>query len=39
MDRDTGSAIAAAGFAIADLDAFRFQGLTHVLGVARAPAG
>jgi len=39
LDRDTGRAIAAAGFVVEEFDRVPFQGLAHVLGVARAPAG
>jgi ubiquinone/menaquinone biosynthesis C-methylase UbiE len=39
MDRDTGRAIADAGFLVEELDRVPFQGLAHILGVARAPAG
>jgi ubiquinone/menaquinone biosynthesis C-methylase UbiE len=39
MDRDTGAAIAAAGFEIASCERVPFQGLAHLLGVARAPGG
>ena len=39
MDRDTGRAIADAGFAIESLERVPFQGLAHILGVARAPRG
>lgn len=39
MDRDTGSAIEAAGFAVESLERVSFQGLDHILGVARAPSG
>ncbi|MFL5843268.1 MAG: class I SAM-dependent methyltransferase [Solirubrobacteraceae bacterium] len=34
MDRDTGTAIAAAGFEITDLDRVPYQGLAHILGRA-----
>ena len=37
--RDTARAIEAAGFAIERCDRFRFSGVAHVLGVARAGAG
>jgi ubiquinone/menaquinone biosynthesis C-methylase UbiE len=37
MDRDTGAAIAAAGFAVESCERVPFQGLAHLLGVARAP--
>jgi ubiquinone/menaquinone biosynthesis C-methylase UbiE len=39
MDRDTGRAIADAGFDVEELDRISFQGLSHILGVARAPGG
>lgn len=39
MDRDTGRAIADAGFEIEELDRIPFQGLAHLLGIARAPDG
>ena len=39
LDRDTGRAIADAGFEIVELDRISVQGLSHLLGVARAPAG
>jgi ubiquinone/menaquinone biosynthesis C-methylase UbiE len=39
MDRDTGRAIADAGFVVEELDRVPFNGLAHILGVARAPAG
>jgi len=39
MDRDTGRAIADAGFAIEEVDRVPFQGLAHILGIARAPRG
>jgi ubiquinone/menaquinone biosynthesis C-methylase UbiE len=39
MDRDTGAAIEAAGFSVEDLDRVPFQGLAHIVGVARAPGG
>jgi ubiquinone/menaquinone biosynthesis C-methylase UbiE len=39
MDRDTGAAIEAAGFAVEQLDRVPFQGLAHIVGVARAPGG
>jgi len=36
LDRDTGAAIAAAGFeVVGEPDRFRFQGIDHILGVAR----
>lgn len=35
MDRDTGRAIAEAGFEVEELDRVPFQGLAHILGVAR----
>jgi ubiquinone/menaquinone biosynthesis C-methylase UbiE len=38
LDRDTGRAIADAGFVIEELDRVPYQGLAHLLGVARAPA-
>ncbi|MEA2144509.1 MAG: hypothetical protein QOG59_96 [Solirubrobacteraceae bacterium] len=39
MDRDTGAAITAAGFDITEVDRVPYQGLAHLLGVARAPTG
>lgn len=39
MDRDTESAIRAAGFEILDVERVPFQGLAHALGVARVPGG
>jgi ubiquinone/menaquinone biosynthesis C-methylase UbiE len=39
LDRDTGHAIAAAGFEVADVDRLPVHGLAHLLGVARAPGG
>ena len=39
LDRDTGAAIAAAGFRVERCDRVPFQGLAHLLGVARAPGG
>lgn len=39
MDRDTGRAIADAGFEITELDRVPFHGLAHILGVARVPGG
>lgn len=39
MDRDTGRAIAEAGFEIAELDRVPYQGLAHILGIAHAPRG
>lgn len=39
MDRDTGRAIADAGFEITELDRIPFHGLAHILGVARVPNG
>ncbi|HUR86126.1 MAG TPA: methyltransferase domain-containing protein [Solirubrobacteraceae bacterium] len=38
LDRDTGRAIADAGFTVEELDRLTFQGLSHVLGIARRPA-
>lgn len=35
MDRDTGRAIVDAGFEVAEMDRVPFQGLAHILGVAR----
>jgi ubiquinone/menaquinone biosynthesis C-methylase UbiE len=35
MDRDTGAAIADAGFEIVELDRVPYQGLAHILGVAK----
>jgi ubiquinone/menaquinone biosynthesis C-methylase UbiE len=35
MDRDTGAAIATAGFEVETMDRVPFQGLAHILGVAR----
>lgn len=35
LDRETGRAIADAGFAVEELDRVPFQGLAHILGVAR----
>jgi ubiquinone/menaquinone biosynthesis C-methylase UbiE len=37
MDRDTGAAIAAAGFLVESCERVPFQGLAHLLGTARAP--
>jgi hypothetical protein len=34
MDRDTGRAIADAGFEITELDRVPYQGLAHILGTA-----
>jgi ubiquinone/menaquinone biosynthesis C-methylase UbiE len=39
LDRDTGRAIAQAGFEVEEVDRISFQGLAHLLGVARAPRG
>ena len=39
MDRDTERAIREAGFAVEELERVQFQGLPHLLGVARAAAG
>jgi ubiquinone/menaquinone biosynthesis C-methylase UbiE len=39
MDRATGGAIEAAGFSVESKDTVMFQGLDHILGVARAPGG
>jgi ubiquinone/menaquinone biosynthesis C-methylase UbiE len=39
LDRDTGRAIAQAGFEVEEVDRISFQGLSHLLGVARAPHG
>ncbi|MCW2968422.1 MAG: class SAM-dependent methyltransferase, partial [Solirubrobacteraceae bacterium] len=39
MDRDTGAAIAAAGFTVESCERVPYQGLAHLLGVARAPGG
>jgi len=39
LDRDTGRAIADAGFEVAELDRVPYQGLAHILGVAHAPSG
>ena len=39
LDRDTGTAIRAAGFAVESEERVPFHGLAHLLGVARAPAG
>lgn len=38
LDRDTLSSIAAAGFVVESVERIRFQGLPHLLGVARAAA-
>lgn len=37
MDRDTGAAIEAAGFVVESSERVPYQGLAHLLGVARAP--
>ena len=37
MDRDTGRAIVDAGFEVNEMDRVPFQGLAHILGVARVP--
>jgi ubiquinone/menaquinone biosynthesis C-methylase UbiE len=37
LDRDTGAAIAAAGFHVESCERVPYQGLAHLLGVARAP--
>jgi len=39
LDRDTGAAIAAAGFTVESSERVPYQGLAHLLGVARAPGG
>jgi ubiquinone/menaquinone biosynthesis C-methylase UbiE len=39
LDRDTGRAIADAGFEVAELDRIPYQGLAHILGIAHAPGG
>jgi ubiquinone/menaquinone biosynthesis C-methylase UbiE len=39
LDRDTGAAIAAAGFTVESAERVPYQGLAHLLGVARAPSG
>jgi ubiquinone/menaquinone biosynthesis C-methylase UbiE len=37
MDRDTGAAIEAAGFVVESSERVPYQGLAHLLGIARAP--
>jgi ubiquinone/menaquinone biosynthesis C-methylase UbiE len=37
LDRDTGAAIEAAGFSVESCERVPYQGLAHLLGVARAP--
>ncbi len=39
LDRDTGRAIADAGFVVESSDRVPYHGLAHLLGVARAPGG
>ena len=39
LNRDTGAALRAAGFDVSDLDRVRFQGVGHLVGVARPAPG
>jgi ubiquinone/menaquinone biosynthesis C-methylase UbiE len=39
LTRDTAAAIRSAGFTVEEVDRLSFNGLAHILGVARAPSG